>query len=315
MNTTLAAASSWTLPTFSPRLTGALMGLTAAVIWGGYLALARAGTLSGLHAADIAVLRYGVAGLVMLPWLLRHAPLSLGGVGFRKGAVLALLVGPPFILIGAGGYAFAPLAHGAVIQPAAVTVGATVIVALMTWIRPELARLIGLAGIVLGLAAIAGPGLFAGGASTSKGDAMFVAAGLMWATFSVLTKRWAIAPLAATAAVSVLSALVYVPYYLVFEGTARLMNASAAMVISQTVVQGLLSGVVAVIAFTRSTQLLGAERSAVFPAIVPAVAILIGIPVTGEWPALYQIAGLALASLGLLTAMGVVRLPGVSRTA
>jgi drug/metabolite transporter (DMT)-like permease len=69
----------------------------------------------------------------------------------------------------------------------------------------------------------------------------------------------------------------------------------------------LLSGVVAVILFTRAAELLGPARAAIFPALVPGAAILIGIPVAGEWPNAWQIAGLALVSLGLLVAIGVVK--------
>lgn len=82
-----------------PVFRGFALGLSATVIWGGYLAMARAGIAAGLVASDIAFIRYGVAGLVMMPWLLRHRPATLAGVGWRRGAVLALLVGPLFILI------------------------------------------------------------------------------------------------------------------------------------------------------------------------------------------------------------------------
>ena len=51
---------------------------------------------------------------------------------------------------------------------------------------------------------------------------------------------------------------------------------------TQALVQGLLSGVVAVFAYGRAVARLGAARAAVFAAMVPAVAILLGIPVAGE---------------------------------
>jgi hypothetical protein len=116
MSTAIVAASAVSAaraPVRSPLVFGIAAGLAVVVIWGGYLALARVGISGGLGAMDFAVLRYGVAGLVMLPWLLGHDPVRLAGVGWRKGALLALFAGPPFILLAVGGYAFAPLAHGA----------------------------------------------------------------------------------------------------------------------------------------------------------------------------------------------------------
>ena len=293
----------------NPESLGVMLGLIAALIWGGYLSMAKAGVSAGLAATDIAFIRYGVAGLIMLPWLIRNGILTLGGVGYARGLALSALVGPLFILLGVGGYAFAPLAHGAILQPAALTIGSTILAMMVFGDRPTPGRIIGIAIILGGLVAIAGPSLLQANASAMIGDGMFVAAGLMWAMFATLTKRWAVAPIAATAIVSVLSAIVYVPGYLVFNGLDRVLAAAPAMLIAQIIVQGVLSGVVAVIAFSKTAQLLGPARAAVFPAMVPAVAIILGVPVAGEVPNGLQLAGLALVSIGLLFALGIVRLP------
>lgn len=286
---------------------GIALGVATALIWGSYLAMARAGINSGLAAPDIAFIRYSVAGAIMLPWLLVHQPASLAGIGWRRGVVLALLAGPLFVLIGAGGYRFAPLAHGAVIQPATLTCGAMVAAAIVFHERLTLARMVGLATILVGLVVIAGPGLFVGTAITPVGDAMFAAAGLMWAGFTVLSKRWGINPMASTAAVSVLSALVFVPVYLAIVGPDPLMAVPFRVLGPQIIVQGVLSGVVAVLAFSRAVQLLGTGRASVFAAMVPAAAILLGVPIVGEIPTVLQGTGLVVVTIGLLVAIGVIR--------
>ena len=78
--------------------------------------------------------------------------------------------------------------------------------------------------------------------------------------------------------------------------------------------QGLLSGVVAVLAFTRAVALLGASSASIFPAMVPAVAVLVGIPLTGELPTGPQTLGLLIVSLGLVAALGLIttRIPSNS---
>lgn len=91
-------------------------GLIAAVIWGGFLAASRHAIGAGLHPTDLAFLRYLVAGAILLPWFVRRSPHRLGGMGWRKGATLAALAGPLFVIVSSSGYRFAPLAHGAVIQ-------------------------------------------------------------------------------------------------------------------------------------------------------------------------------------------------------
>lgn len=296
-----------TAPRLSVETRGLVLGLTAALIWGSYLAMARAGISSGLAAPDIAFIRYAVAGLIMLPWLLMNRPLEVAGVGWGRAISLALLAGPLFVLVGAGGYRFAPLAHGAVVQPATVTLGAMIGAAIIFSDRLTLPRGIGIATIVAGLVLIAGPGLFSGTATTPIGDAMFAIAGLMWAAFTILSKRWGVSPMAGTAVVSVLSAVIYVPLYLAISGAGHLLAVPASVLLPQILVQGVLSGVVAVLAFSRAVQLLGASRASVFPAMVPVSAILLGVPIVGEWPTLLQLAGLATVTAGLLIAIGVIR--------
>jgi drug/metabolite transporter (DMT)-like permease len=63
-----------------------------------------------------------------------------------------------------------------------------------------------------------------------------------------------------------------------------------------------------VIAYTRAAELLGPSKAAMFPALVPAAAILIGIPVTGELPGTLQCIGLGVVSIGLLIAVGVIKI-------
>lgn len=317
MSTSVTAVAPATEPLPSlldrPELKGVGLGLLAAAIWGSYLAMARVGVSAGLHASDIAALRYGIAAVIMLPWLMRHGLLTMAGVGLMRGAALALFAGPLFIIVGVSGYAFAPLAHGAVLQPAGMTLGSIGLAILVLGERPTLARTVGVAAILAGLAVIAGPGLLAGSALTPLGDLLFVAAGLMWAIFTVLSRRWGVSPVAGTAVISVLSAAVYVPVYLAVVGADRLIAAPLPFLLSQVLVQGVLSGVVAVLAYSKAVEILGAGKAAVFPALVPAVAILIGIPVAGELPTPVQLAGLGIVTLGLLFAIGLIRLPKTAR--
>ena len=81
------------------------------------------------------------------------------------------------------------------------------------------------------------------------------------------------------------------------------------MLAAQILVQGVLSGVVAVIAFTKAAALMGTARAAVFPAMVPAVAILLGVPIADEIPTSMQFAGVSVVTAALLVALGILRLP------
>ncbi|MDE1905369.1 MAG: DMT family transporter [Rhodospirillales bacterium] len=279
---------------------GWLFGGVAALIWGGFLAVSRQGIGAGLYASDLAFLRYLLAGPLLLPWLCRRDIRTLAGVGWRRGIVLAVLAGPLFVMVGAEGYVFAPLAHGAVIQLGTLALAATILAVLTLGERITAARACGMTTIVIGLALTAGPELWRGTQTAWMGDLMFAVAGGMWAMFTILLRRWRISPLVATAIVAVLSSAAFIPLYLASHGLGIVHRASVALLVEQMLMQGLLSGIVALFAFGRAIQYLGAGRAALFPVIAPAVAILIGIPLTGEWPTAFQLAGLVTLSIGLI---------------
>lgn len=279
---------------------GLIWGGIAALIWGGFFAYSRVGIDAGFNAADLAFLRYGTAGALMLPWLLRRDMRSLGGVGWLRGAVLALLAGPLFVLVSTAGLVFAPLAHGPVIQLGTVTLMGTVLAAAFLNDRVGIVRAIGLMVIVAGLAITVGPGLFDGGSQAWKGDLLFVVAGLMWALFTLLQHRWSADAMATTAAVSVISLAVYAPGYLLIRGPQALIAAGPLVVIEFAIVLGVFSGIVSLFAFGRAVSCLGAARASLFPALAPGVAILLGVPLAGEIPTLTQVTGLAVLTAGLI---------------
>ncbi|NGM23246.1 DMT family transporter [Roseomonas stagni] len=289
----------------TPTLRGLLWGLTAAVIWGGYLSFARAGITGGLAPLDFALLRYGTAALLVLPLLPRIGMRDLGGIGWGRGAVLALLAGPAFILLGTWGYRFAPLAHGAVVQPATVTI-ATMALAMLV-LREQIARQrwIGVAIVIGGLALVSGAAMAQGEAW--KGDLIFAAAGLLWALFTIASRRWKVDAWRATTAVAVIGGAAALPLWLAFGDGPALLAQGWRVIGTQALVQGALSGLLAVHAFGRAAALLGPARAAIFPAMVPALAVLAGIPVAGEWPEPVQWLGLATVLAGLPLAMGLWR--------
>lgn len=288
---------------------GLLLGLGAALIWGAYVAFARAGVADGLNPEDFVLLRFGIAGLITLPWMLRKGIGTLAGVGWGRGFWLMLCAGPLFMLLVPAGFLYAPLPHGAVVPPASTVLCSLLLAALVLGDHPSRRRIAGVLLILAGLVCIAGSGFLSdAGARAWIGDLMFFGAGLLWAIFTVLQQRWRVAPMQAVAALSVFSMIVVLPPYLVWSGFDRLLALPLPMLVVQVVIQGVLAGAVAVLAYSSAVVILGASRAAAFPAIVPGTATLIGIPLTGEWPSALQWIGIAVVTLGLLAALGV-RLP------
>lgn len=275
---------------------GVVYGVLAATIWGAWPVVSKLGVQQALSAWEVAALRFGVAGLALLPVAWR----GLEGVGWRTAGVLALGAGAPYTLLAVGGLSFAPASHAGVILPSCTMLFSFLGSWLFLGDRPTPARAAGVAVISAGVVLMGWSGLAAGaGPAVLVGDLMFAGGGLLFATYTVVARHRRVAPLQAAAAVSVVSLLLYAVPFLLFHAP-RWSGAPTGRLLVQAIFQGLLAAVLALVLHTRAVAILGVARGALFPALVPGVAALLAYPALGEAPNAAQLAGLAIVSLGLL---------------
>lgn len=292
----------------SPVAAGLAWGGLAAAIWTVYTVLARLGIKLGLTPLDLTLLRFTPGALVMLPFVWRWGLRDLGGIGWPRAVVLATLSGPLFSLLMMSGFAYAPLAHGAVIAPACQMLSG---IAFAAWLaRTPLTRetALGAVCVLVGLSFMGGDALLhAGGESVLLGDALFVGAGCCWGLFGALSRRWEVDAMRVTGVAVVLSLAMFAPLYVWLADPGSLLAAAPGFVALQATAHGLGAGLVAVLAYSRAVVLLGPGRAAFFGAVVPGTAPLLAIPVLGEVPSPLQVAGLLAVVVGLLLAFGAVR--------
>ena len=283
--------------------TGMLYGTLAALIWGAWPVVSRFGVQHSLGVADVTALRFAVAGLLLLPLVWRR---GLAGLGWAPALILAAGAGVPYVLVTVGGLALAPAGHAGVIVPSCMLTFS----ALGSWLflgdRPDRTRLTGLAVIIAGVVLIGWDGLSGGGLAVWTGDLMFVAGGLCWATYTVAARYWSVDPLHATALVSVISMLLYLPAYLLF-GEPQIFTAPLEETLFQGLFQGLFAAVLALLFYTRAVALLGAARGAIFAALVPGFALLMAYPALGEVPSGRGLLGVAVVTAGMFAALGLYR--------
>jgi drug/metabolite transporter (DMT)-like permease len=122
----------------------------------------------------------------------------------------------------------------------------------------------------------------------------------------LLIRYWQINAMRATSVVAVLSLCVILPVYFRYRGVTHLANLPAGPLVFQGVVQGLVQSVITIMAYNRSIAILGVSRAVLFPAIVPAISVLIGIPALGEIPNVLQTAGVVVVSVGMFVAVGAL---------
>src|SRR5437879_12194105 len=88
-------------------LKGAVFGVAAAAIWAGWSAVTRLAVTTSLDAWDIAALRFGVAGLILMPAVARRG-LARDRLGWLGLATIIAGLGAPYVLVAAAGLRFAP---------------------------------------------------------------------------------------------------------------------------------------------------------------------------------------------------------------
>jgi drug/metabolite transporter (DMT)-like permease len=274
----------------------------AALIWAGFPAITKLSMASNaLDAWDVTALRFGVAGLLLLPLFAR---LRLGALRPLPALFLVCGAGAPYVLLTAGGLAFSPGGHMGVITPSCMLLCSTLGSRLILKEQLTSSRIAGALAIMLGLVTLGWDGLANHGELTWVGDTMFALGGLFWASYTIGSRVWRVEPLHATAIVAVLSMLLYLPFYAWFAGT-QIAAAPWREIVIQAVFQGVLSAVVALLLYTRAVAILGAARGAVFAALVPTFSLLIAIPLLHETPTELQLVGVAFVTAGMVFALGL----------
>ena len=256
---------------------------------------------AALDAWDVTALRFGIAGLVLLPLFLRR---RLNGLGLGRALLLTCGAGAPYVLLTAGGLAFAPAGHMGVMTPSCMLLCSTVGSWLILKDPLNRGRVLGVLTIFAGLVTLGWDGLANHGELTWLGDAMFLLGGVFWASYTVASRAWRVAPLPTTAVVAVLSLVGYLPPYFWYAG-AKLAAAPWRELVIQGVFQGLVSAVVALLFYTRAVAILGAARGAVFAALTPSFSLLFAIPLLHEIPTRLQLAGVVLVTAGMVFALGL----------
>jgi drug/metabolite transporter (DMT)-like permease len=284
-------------------LLGVLCGAGASLCWAAGFVAVRHGLDAGLRPADIAAHRFVWVGLVLLPAVLHNGLKDVGGVPWGRAVVVFVLAGPIQALISYTGFTLAPLAHGAVIHPGSAAMFGFVLAALVLKEAVPLRQFIGGLVIVAGLMVFAGESLGSIGGHAVGGDLLFATAGLSWATFGTLLKRWQLDGRRAATVSCVLAVLIFLPLHGLVYGYGPMIAAGWTENLLQAAVQGLLAGALAIYLYSRAVGILGAGRTAVFPSLVPIMTVAIGYLALGEVPTVAQLAGLAIVMLGFWLAL------------
>jgi drug/metabolite transporter (DMT)-like permease len=281
-------------------LLGTTYGLITVLIWAAFPIITKISLQQQLTPMEVAILRYASSGLILLPFLLRR---GIAGLPLKAIILLVCGAGLPYMLMSTGGLQYSSASHFGMITPSTMLLCTTLGGFWLFGESLDRTKLLGIGAVITGLVLVAINGFHAG-ESTWQGDLMFVAAGALWAIYTLSLRHWQIEPMRATALVATVSMLLSVPAFWLMADSG-ISTASWGTIATQIGYQGILSSILALVFYSRAVAMLGPSRGAVFGAMVPGMALLLAVIVLGEEATALQYAGVVIIFSGVITVLGL----------
>ena len=281
------------------RAVGALCGVVSVILFSSFTLVSRLGLTSSLSLPDLAALRFGIGGLLLLPVLLRH---GLSAVTWREVAALAFFGGFGFALFAYAGFSLAPAAHGAVLLHGTVPLFTCAIISVVQRQHIPRSQIAGIALIATGIALMAYDSVAGASLRQLLGDGCLLVASLLWSSYGVMTRRLGLPPAQGASIVAVFSMCCFLPVYVWLPAKA-LFAVGHRDLLLQAGVQGVLIGAVSIFVYTRAVAALGPARMALFTAAVPCVTTMVAIPLLSEVPSVAGLIGVGAVTVGMMVAL------------
>lgn len=279
---------------------GLFYGLLAALIWSGHSTATTLGLQVGLTPTDITGLRALVAGVLLWPYLLRRWRL-VRRLGLWRCLLMIGCVGVPFGLLNSAALQFAPVSHAGVIALGLVPLMAMLLVRVLYQQPLGVPAVLSMAVMLVGLGVFGASAFSQGNSMSWVGDLLLLACALLWALFSVCTTRWQVPSLLAVAITSV-GSLPFVVFWL-WLWPPTFSSITLADWLFQAFYQGVLVAGVAIYAISRAGAALGAQKAALFSALAPGGAAIMGGLVLAQPVADLQWIGIGVVTLGMVMAL------------
>ncbi|MEQ1790176.1 MAG: DMT family transporter [Rickettsiales bacterium] len=278
------------------KMKGYLYAFITVILWSGWAIVTRLGVKSDLTPMDITFLRFGTAGFLMLPIAYKNRQLIT-----RKNIWLLLVMiigaGPPYLLICSLGFASAPATHSVIIP---CTMSLFVAVICYSFFKDKISAVSGFGYMAI----LCGVAFKLSLSEYIFADLYFIGGGLLFAIFTIFSRKTGFAPLVTTAFVSSGSMLLLVVPYMIYQiYNPHEMNIGAS--IFQIVYQGIITSIISLLTYNLAVKYIGTTSTSAFAALVPVMVTIGAIPILGEIPNQDDIIFVCLMTIGVLLASGI----------
>ena len=284
-----------------------VLGVAAAVgvlfFWSGWVVVSRLGVTNHLTVYDVTGLRYSIAAVLALPYVIWRR--TWRGLTLGRILVLALTSGVPYALLSYFGLSYAPAAHGGVFLNGCLPIFTTLFGWLWLGQKSRISQIFGLVIILIGVTLVGYEGIVSSnGRMTWLGDLLFLGAIILLAVFMVANRVWTITPGQIFFAVTIVSAVFYIPVWLLWLDS-NLAVAPGSEILLQGAYQGLVPSLLGISCLNIAVRQIGPRATSVFLSAVPVVVALAAIPILQEIPSFPAWVGMVTVTVGILLAMGI----------
>ncbi|MDP2574408.1 DMT family transporter [Vibrio penaeicida] len=304
MEKTIYAQSSGinSLPA-SPMVKGYVVITFVLMIWTGFALSIRAIGSSPLATADVALMRFLIPVILLLPFTYRYLH-EIRRAKVRD-VLLILLGGVPFFFVAS---------HGASLVPAAY-VGTVLagtppfFVAVLGWMfyrytamagRFNTKRVVALSMIMMGVVTMIVGQLDIVSGAFLQGVAVLLSASTIWAIYTISLKQSGLSPIAVTILISWCSLVITVALILSGLVTSNFGSYTFQDALPFILVQGFCVGLLSTVGYSYAVRQLGSAQSSTIGSLSPGITALAAVPVFGEALTIAIIGGICLTVTGVV---------------
>ncbi|MEH6443784.1 MAG: DMT family transporter [Oceanospirillaceae bacterium] len=291
-----------TLKTVAAPLNSGVLALIATLImWASYFVALRSGAQSSLTGFDMALLRFLLPALLLLPVVIRsrHKILQV-----KKRYLMGIMFGAglPFYLLSVLASGHVQAVIGSLLVPGVAPVFVTLLAVCCYKERLTKRRITGLSIVLAGIAVLLASTNSGYSEQSYFGYLFYILAALCWSTYTVSVKMAQLSGLELAAVLNSSAAVVLLLVMPTQYFSSNLMQAPLSVVLPQLVIMGFFCGLVTVVTYTHAINNLGAELSACWGALTPVLVSLMAFLILHESLDTPTIMAMVLITFGVICA-------------